>query len=115
MSNVRCTNCGQELRDLNETPCPKCGDTRKSLGLEARMQIKLSAIARMTRTKIEKELQKNWPLIVALFVLDAFSTIPAYFLSGWASVGVMLLFIIISTVLGYYAITRVIRITSDTP
>ena len=113
MSNVRCSNCQYELRDVNESPCPKCGDTRKTVALEAKTQIKMSATLHMTRTKIEEEIKKNWPLIALLAGLDLFSTIPAYLLSGWQSVAVTLLFIVVSTVLGYYAITRVIRITVD--
>jgi hypothetical protein len=114
MSDVKCTNCGHELRDVNETPCPKCGDVRQTVGLEARMQIGMSMRVAMTTRRIEEEIKKNWPLVAVLAVGDAISTVPAYLLNGWASVAVTLGFILFSTVVGYYAITRVITITTET-
>jgi hypothetical protein len=64
--------------------------------------------------RLEEEIRKNWRLIVVLIACNLISMIPAYFLSGWASVAATLFFIIVSTVLGYYAITRVITITKET-
>jgi hypothetical protein len=68
----------------------------------------------MTTRRIEEEIKKNWKLIALLVAGDAFSTIPAYLWSGWKSVGVTIFFIIFSTGVGYYAITRVITITTET-
>lgn len=74
----------------------------------------LSARVSMTIRKIETEIKKNWVLLVILVLCDVVSVVPAYFLSGWASVAVTVLFILFSTVIGYYAITRVITITTET-
>jgi hypothetical protein len=52
-------------------------------------------------------------LIAVLMVGDGISTVPAYFLSGWQSVAVAFFFIVFSTVIGYYAITRVITVTTE--
>jgi len=68
----------------------------------------------MTIQKFEEEIKKNWPLLIVLAFLNSLSAIPAYFLSGLASVVVNFVFIVVSTVLGYYAITRVVRITTET-
>ena len=68
----------------------------------------------MTIRKIKQEVKKNWPLLVILVLCDVISVVPAYFLSGWASVIVTVFFIILSTVLGYYAITKVITIATET-
>jgi len=68
----------------------------------------------MTIRKMEMEIKKNWPLVVILVLCDVVSVVPAYFLSGWASVAVTVFFIVLSTVLGYYAITRVVTITTET-
>jgi len=103
---VTCTNCGHHLRDENETPCPNC--------MEATAHSMLSARVSMTIRKIETEIKKNWVLLVILVLCDVVSVVPAYFLSGWASVAVTVLFILFSTVIGYYAITRVITITTET-
>ncbi len=111
---VTCTNCGHSLRDVNETPCPNCGDTRKTTHMSANIQVTSSVKVSTTLRKLEIEIKKNWPLIVVLVVCDLLSVIPAYYLSGWASVAVTVFFIILSTVLGYYAITRVITITTET-
>jgi hypothetical protein len=111
---VMCTNCGQKLRDENETPCPNCGDTRRTVHMTASAQIGLSARVSMTIRKMETEIRKNWLLMLVLVMCDVVSVVPAYFLNGWASVAVTVFFIILSTVLGYYAITRVITITTET-
>lgn len=60
--------------------------------------------------RIKTEIKKNWPLITLLIISYFLSTIPAYFLSGWWSVLATVLSILFSTVVGYYAITRLITI-----
>ncbi len=110
--SATCDRCGQLLIDV-DAKCPNCGDAPKTVHMEARTQVSAAANARMTRRKFEQELKKNWSLIVVLVALDLFSMIPAYFLSGWQSVVVSLLFVVLSTAIGYYAITRVITITVD--
>jgi hypothetical protein len=109
-SGVFCTNCGHELRDRDETPYPKCGDARKTFGQSADSQIGQSVTVEKTATNITEELRLNWPLVAVLLGGDAMSTVPAYWLSSWCSVAVTLAFIFFSTVVGYYAITRVIKI-----
>lgn len=112
MTIYRCTNCGHVLAP-GESPCSKCGDSRRTVDKLVETAVGSSVSLRMTITKIRQEVQKNWPLLAVLAVGDAVSTIPAYFLSGWASVAVTLCFIVFSTVVGYYAITRVIRTTIE--
>ena len=114
MSSVHCANCGYELRDVDHTPCPKCGDSRRTVNLEARAQMGLTANVRMTMRRLEEEIKRNWPLITVLALGDLISTIPAYFLSGWASVAVAFGFVFFSTIVGYFAVTRVIKITTET-
>jgi hypothetical protein len=99
---------------MNETPCARCGDTRRTVHMEARSQITSSMQLSTTLRRLEVEVKKNWRLIAVLIICDIVSIVPAYFLSGWASVAVTVFFIILSTVLGYYAITRVITITTET-
>jgi hypothetical protein len=111
---VTCSHCGHPLRDADETPCPNCGHTERTVHLEAHAQVKTSARVSMTIQRLEEEVRKNWPLIITLVACDLISVIPAYFLSGWASVAITVLFIILSTALGFYAITRVITITKET-
>ena len=77
MTLVHCKNCGWELRDVDDTPCPNCGDFRRNVSLEGRTQIGLSAKVRTTTSKLEKEIKKNWPLIVVLIVGGIISIIPA--------------------------------------
>jgi len=111
VSSIHCSNCGQELHDETETPCPKCGDKRRTFSAEGHLQVTSSVTLQTSLRRFEEELRKNWPLIGVLAVGDALSTIPAYFLSGWASVAVTLAFIVVSTLVGYYAVTRVVTIT----
>ncbi len=114
MTLVHCKNCGWELRDVDDTPCPNCGDFRRNVSLEGRTQIGLSAKVRTTTSKLEKEIKKNWPLIVVLIVGGIISIIPACFLNGWGSVAASVVFVVFSTIAGYFAITRVIKITIET-
>jgi hypothetical protein len=108
-----CDRCGYALRDVEET-CPICGPAPKTVHLEARTRTGLSARVSTTTRKFEKEMKKNWPLILVLFVGNLLSAVPAYFLSGWSSVTVTLLSNVFFTFVGYYAITRVITITTET-
>lgn len=109
---VTCDKCGEKLPDVNST-CPKCGSAPKTVHVEARAQIGLRAVARMSTRKIEEEIRKNWPLVLILAAIYLVSMIPSYFLSGWWSVAANLIFIILSTAVSYYAITRIITITID--
>jgi hypothetical protein len=111
---VTCSNCGHRLQNENETPCPICGDTRRTVHSETHIQSASSVRVGMTIHRLQTEVKKNWPLIVTLIMCDLLSVFPAYFLNGWASVAVTVFFILLSTVLGYYAITRVITITKET-
>ena len=111
MFRVHCNDCGHELRDVNETPCPQCGSNKRTVELEARGQAMTMGAARMSRRTIEEEVKKNWPLIATVGACNLLSTIPAYFLSGIPSVVVTLAFVAITTVLSYFMITRVITIT----
>jgi hypothetical protein len=109
-----CDICHRELKDVSEV-CPKCGpDAAKTVHMETRAQMTMSATVRMTILKLEEEIYKNWPLLFVLIICDLISVVPAYFLSGVPSVAVTVFFIILSTVLGYFAITRVITITRET-
>ncbi len=49
---VTCDKCGEELPDVNST-CPKCGPAPKTVHVEARAQIGLRAVARMSTRRIE--------------------------------------------------------------
>jgi hypothetical protein len=56
-----------------------------------------------------EEVGKSWPLIGLLTVVIFGSGVPAYYLSGWSSVIVSWVLSAISTVVGYYALTRILR------
>lgn len=112
MTVYRCTNCGHVLAP-RESPCPKCGDTRRTADQPIGTTTSSTLSLNMTIKTIREEVQKNWLLIIILVLGDVFSTIPAYIFNGWASVVITLLFIIFSTVVGYYAITRVVNTTIE--
>ena len=112
--SIFCTHCGQERTEQTGTPCPNCGSGAITLvpptaGLK---WVGHAPILKMRR--LEQELQKNWPLIAVLLACDTVSTIFSYFLSGWVSVAATLVSILISTAVGYYAITRKITVTIET-
>ena len=110
---VTCSNCGA-VRDEHAERCPKCGDTRRTFHEEKiHIPIHSSVTVRSAIRRIRTEIKKNWRLITVLIICDVLSTIPAYFLSGWWSVLVTVLFILFSTVVGYFAITRMITITIE--
>lgn len=45
---VTCKNCGQQLRDVDETPCPNCGHTERTVRWEGRAQLNASASAEIS-------------------------------------------------------------------
>ena len=102
---VTCSK-GHRLQNENEAPCPICGDTRRTVHAELRSQSTSSVrLGPVTIQRLQTEMEKNWPLIAALIACNLLSAIPAYFLNGWASVAVTVIFVLLSAVLGYYAIT----------
>ena len=112
---VTCTNCGHLRQSEDQTPCPNCGDARRTVHAELRAQSTSSArLGPVTIQRLQTEVKKNRPLVALLIVCNLLSAVPAYFLNGWASVAVTVFFILLSTVVGYYAITRVITITTET-
>jgi hypothetical protein len=113
--SIQCSECGYKLGET-QSPCPQCGSNKRTINLAVpAMEIKVTAMpVQMTLQRIEEEFKKNWALIAVLTVGDMVSTVPAYFLSGWTSVAVTLAFIVFSTIVGYYALTRVVKITRET-
>lgn len=109
--SMHCLDCGHELPASAGVPCSECGSTNVTVAPRPGQLSFVGHAPTITMDSIKKELQKNWGLLVILIACDAISTIPAYFLSGWASVAVTVFFIFLSTFLGYLAITRVITIT----
>jgi phage FluMu protein Com len=83
---VRCSNCGAQLANVDIQSCPKCGSTNKTVSLEGRVLSQSKLSANISWQRIEKSVEKNWPLAALLVVLNLVSMIPAYFLSGWSSV-----------------------------
>ena len=112
MTGIYCSNCNHELRE-NESPCPKCGDTRRTFTESINMKMGSNVTVTTEIHRLRKEAQKNWPLVLVLVLINLASVIPAYFLSGLPSVLITIGCIISSTVIGYYAITRVITITIE--
>ena len=71
------------------------------------------ATVRISWRKIEETIKKDWRLIPVLVILQIVSAIPGYFLSGWTSVGVTLAFVLVTTPVGFLALTKVITISSS--
>jgi hypothetical protein len=68
-----------------------------------------SSGATMSGHKTEMKTQRSWPYIFSLIGIILLSGWPAYYLSGWDSVFVSWFFSAVSTVVGYFAITRIVR------
>ena len=117
---VTCMNCGRQLQ--NETPCPNCGDTRRIIHKEVRLQSTSSVRVGVTIHRLQTEAKKNWQLIAVLIactLLPQFPILfpplfPAFLNGRVTSVVVALLFSVLSAVIGYFAITRVITVTTET-
>ncbi len=109
MFPVTCKNCGQTLNNVDDLPCPKCGCDQAIVHMAARTMAAASGRATMSGHKTEKETQKSWPYIILLVAIVLISGYPAYYLSGWNSVVVSWFFSAVSTVVGYYAITKFVR------
>jgi hypothetical protein len=57
-----------------------------------------------------EETRKSWPLIVLLLVVILVAGVPSYYLSGWLSVVVSWIFSCVSAYVGYYALTKILRL-----
>ena len=51
-------------------------------------------------------MKMNWPSILLLLAVIVLSGFPAYILNGWASVIVSCIFSFVSTIVGYFAFTK---------
>jgi hypothetical protein len=109
MFPVTCKTCGHALKSVEDLPCAKCGSDQAIVHMAARSMTASSGTATMSGHKTVEKMQKSWPYVAALAVLILFSGYPAYYLSGWASVAVSWFFSGLSTVVGYFAITKIVR------
>lgn len=103
--------CGYQLQDTLETPCPKCGGIERRVEMAARGTGMAKGSARMTRRKMDVEIKKNWPVLVVLFICNLVSLIPSAS-GGLGGILLSLFFIVVSSVLGYVGLTKVITITT---
>jgi hypothetical protein len=109
MFPVTCKNCGNSLKNVEDLPCPKCGSVQAIVHMTARSMAASSGRATMSGHMTVETMRKNWPYIILLVAIILISGIPAYCLSGWTSVVVSWLFAALSTLVGYYAITKIAR------
>jgi uncharacterized membrane protein YvbJ len=109
MFPVTCKNCGHALKNVEGLPCPKCGSDQAIVHMAARSMAAVSGRATMSGHRTEEKMRKNWPYIILLVAVIFISGFPAYFLNGWTSVVVSWLFSILSTWVGYYAITKIVQ------
>jgi hypothetical protein len=109
MFPVICKTCGYALKGVEDLPCPKCGGDQAIVQMAASSMAANSGRAAMSGHKTEERMQKSWPYVIALAALILVSGYPAYYLSGWASVAVSWFFSALSTVVGYFAITKIVQ------
>ena len=107
MFPVTCKNCGHALKNVEDLPCPECGCDQAIVQMAARSMATTSGRATISGHRTEEKMRKNWPYIILLVGAVFISGFPAYFLNGWTSVAVTWLFSILSTWVGYYAITKI--------
>ena len=111
MSKVNCSVCGCEL-GVDSGPCPKCGGTAKTVQLEAHSQATASGSSTVSLRKIEMAVKKDWKLICILIVMNLISVGLPYLLPpGLPSLIATVVITVASTILGYFAITKVVTIT----
>ena len=109
MFPVKCNGCGYQLKDVYDLPCPKCGCDHATVSMAARGQVATSGRVTMEGHRTIEEMRRNWPFILLLIAVILLSAIiPAYlFGGGWASVIVSCIFSFVSTIVGYYALTKI--------
>ena len=109
MFPVKCTSCGYQLKDVHDLPCPKCGSGQAAVSMAAHTQSTSSGRATVVGHQTIEAVKMNWRFVLLLIGVVLISGIPAYFLSGWASVIVSWFFSILSAYVGYYALTKILR------
>jgi hypothetical protein len=108
-----CDKCGYKLKGVEET-CPNCGPAPKTVHLEATAHVTSSVSVSMTIDRLREEIEKNWLWIVVTLAFDVASILGAFFLSGIPSVVATMAAILITTVTGYRAVTKVRTIVRET-
>jgi hypothetical protein len=106
---VTCNNCGHDLKDVHDLPCPKCGGDKATVHMAGRSPAAAFGGATASGHRTEEEMRKSWPYILLLAAIVLISGLPGYYLSGWKSVAVSWAFSALSTWVGYYAITKIVR------
>lgn len=88
-------------------PCPICQSTKFRLALSGRSQGMARGGASLAGHKMIHTQERSWPFLLALLAIILLSGFPAYYLSGWLSVVLSWTFSAVSSVVGYYAITKI--------
>jgi len=109
MFPVNCNGCGYQLKDVHDLPCPECGCNQATVSMAARGQVTSSGRANMGGYQTIAVMKMNWPSILLLLAVIVLSGFPAYILNGWASVIVSCIFSFVSTIVGYFAFTKILR------
>jgi uncharacterized membrane protein YvbJ len=109
---VTCDKCGRQLNDVNE--CPQCGPAPKTVHVQIRSQIGLTARVSMTVDRLREEIKKNWLWIVITLAIDLVSIYGAFVLTGIPSALAAVVAILVTAFTGYRAVTKVRTITRET-
>ncbi len=67
----------------------------------------------LTRSVTRKAVKKNWPMLIAYFVITVGGIIVSYFTSRWLSVGLSTGVAVITFFVGLRMVREVITITND--
>jgi hypothetical protein len=127
---VRCIN-GHPLEQDHTGPCPQCGVTTRQIVKPLRTTIgqnlelnktvgktldaKTAIVTRVTTTAITTSLARNWWLIALYLVVELSGAAVGASLSGWGSFCFSIGIDVASTIIGLYAVIRVVREVTREP
>lgn len=111
MVNVEAVHCknGHPLRDENDRPCPICGTNHIVFQAAGNITAHSTVHASASAFRMIEEMARNPYYIVAWVALFGLQLCLSYVLSGIPSVAATFVLTIVSTVVGYFAITRILR------
>ena len=106
MTQAICSQCDKYWPE-GQTVC-SCGGTARTV--QKGIKVQTGSVVQVFTSLIHKAVwEKNWPLIFLYAILQLILATVSYWTNAWHSVGWSVFGSIISTVLGLFIVTKIVR------
>jgi hypothetical protein len=105
-----CSTCGAP-RPSDQARCPVCGDTHRTYQIASHIQLSTNVI--VLTTIVQTVWKWSWRLVVFYAAIQFLWAVVSFWTNGWISVGWSVAGSVVSTVVGFFIVEKVITKTSD--